>query len=256
MMHVLDCRALQLALSSRLLLAGCDVRHYMRLAFCCTVALHHLAALRDKRDQHTLCNVWRTQCAGTTPALHVQPLWSTIQAIVRRYTFVPRLDAVGFQMGGRLLELCSYREKQLRRRPEALDALRFVHSVAWPAMFGKTADDLQQSHASEDEYMITDQARKPAAALRCRGMVFDALLCAACYGVSGNEVLDGLHCRLSTQRREVISYHAKFVCRVIHYAYVCAVYAPAALWQRCPAWLRICSRPRQRELLDGPFASQ
>lgn len=43
-----------------------------------------------------------------------------------------------------------------RRRAEPLDALKFVHSVAWPALFGKTADDLQQAHAADDEFMIAD----------------------------------------------------------------------------------------------------
>jgi hypothetical protein len=35
----------------------------------------------------------------------------------------------------------------LRRKPEILDALRFIHSTAWPFMFGKSADDLQQAAA-------------------------------------------------------------------------------------------------------------
>ena len=59
-------------------------------------------------------------------------------------------------MGYRILELLSYREKQVRRRTEVLDILKFIHSVAWPYMFGKTADDLQQANAADDEYMISD----------------------------------------------------------------------------------------------------
>lgn len=55
-----------------------------------------------------------------------------------------RLDKVGYDVGTRLLELLCYREKTLRRRTEVLDILKFIHSVAWPTMFGKTADDLQQ----------------------------------------------------------------------------------------------------------------
>jgi len=43
-----------------------------------------------------------------------------------------------------------------RRHAEPLDALKFVHSVAWPALFGKPADDLQQAHAADDEFMIAD----------------------------------------------------------------------------------------------------
>jgi len=68
-----------------------------------------------------------------------------------------RLGAVGHQVGVRLLELCAYREgRGAKRRTEVLDALRFIHSVAWPQMFGKPADDLQQAHACDDEFMITD----------------------------------------------------------------------------------------------------
>lgn len=67
-----------------------------------------------------------------------------------------RLDKVGFEVGLRLLELLSYREKTLKRKPEVLDVLRFIHSTAWPYMFGKNADDLQQAAAADDEYMISD----------------------------------------------------------------------------------------------------
>mmetsp|Transcript_13738 Transcript_13738/g.29539 ORF Transcript_13738/g.29539 Transcript_13738/m.29539 type:complete len:197 (+) Transcript_13738:184-774(+) len=67
-----------------------------------------------------------------------------------------RLERVGHDVGWRLLELLSYREKLLRRKPEILDMLRFIHSTAWPYMFGKQADDLQQAAQADDEYMISD----------------------------------------------------------------------------------------------------
>lgn len=67
-----------------------------------------------------------------------------------------RLDHVGYDVGTRILELLSYREKQMKRKPEVLDILKHIHSVAWPYMFGKTADDLQQANAADDEYMISD----------------------------------------------------------------------------------------------------
>lgn len=63
---------------------------------------------------------------------------------------------MGYDVGCRILELLSYREKQMRRKPEVLDILKHIHSVAWPYMFGKTADDLQQANAADDEYMISD----------------------------------------------------------------------------------------------------
>jgi trafficking protein particle complex subunit 5 len=46
-----------------------------------------------------------------------------------------------------MLELLSWREKTVRRKPEVLDVLRFIHSNAWPYLFGKAADDLQQANA-------------------------------------------------------------------------------------------------------------
>jgi hypothetical protein len=46
--------------------------------------------------------------------------------------------------------------RQIKRKPEVLDALKFIHSTAWPALWGKAADDLQQANAADDEYMIAD----------------------------------------------------------------------------------------------------
>jgi hypothetical protein len=37
-----------------------------------------------------------------------------------------------------------------------LDILKYIHSTAWPYMFGKKADDLQAANAADDEYMISD----------------------------------------------------------------------------------------------------
>lgn len=56
-----------------------------------------------------------------------------------------RLEKVGFDVGIRVLELLSYREKVLRRKTDVLDILRFIHGPAWQYLFGKTADDLQQA---------------------------------------------------------------------------------------------------------------
>jgi hypothetical protein len=87
-----------------------------------------------------------------------------------------RLTRVGHDVGLRLAELLPWRAaagaappaaggggsllgtgaSNPRRRAEPLDALKFVHSVAWPALFGKPADDLQQAHAADDEFMIAD----------------------------------------------------------------------------------------------------
>ncbi|GMH35375.1 hypothetical protein BSKO_03243 [Bryopsis sp. KO-2023] len=67
-----------------------------------------------------------------------------------------RLEVVGCEIGQRLLELLTYREKVPRRKCHIIDILKFIHSTVWPYMFGKTADSLEQANAAEDEYMISD----------------------------------------------------------------------------------------------------
>lgn len=65
---------------------------------------------------------------------------------------------MGYEVGIRILELLSYRDKQMKRKPEVLDILRFVHSVVWPHMFGKAADDLQQANAVSAQLCATSCA--------------------------------------------------------------------------------------------------
>ncbi|PNH10708.1 Trafficking protein particle complex subunit 5 [Tetrabaena socialis] len=67
-----------------------------------------------------------------------------------------RLDKVGYDVGVRVLELLSYREKVLRRKTDVLDVLRLIHGPAWQYLFGKTADDLQQAAHDAEEYYIRD----------------------------------------------------------------------------------------------------
>jgi hypothetical protein len=64
-------------------------------------------------------------------------------------------------VGIRILELLSYRDKQMKRKPEVLDILRFVHSVVWPHMFGKAADDLQQANAVSAQLRAASCAAAP-----------------------------------------------------------------------------------------------
>ncbi|KDD76539.1 transport protein particle component protein [Helicosporidium sp. ATCC 50920] len=67
-----------------------------------------------------------------------------------------RLEGAGRGIGLRLLELLVYRERSGRRDLRLLDALRFVHSTLWKYLFGRAAQDLEQSNTAEDEYMISD----------------------------------------------------------------------------------------------------
>jgi hypothetical protein len=60
--------------------------------------------------------------------------------------------------------------QKIKRKPEVLDVLKFIHSTAWPFMFGKAANDLQQANAADDEYMITD---------------YDLMVCGVGGGVTG-----------------------------------------------------------------------
>lgn len=57
-----------------------------------------------------------------------------------------RLEAVGWSVGMRLLEILTYRERAGRRETRLLDMLRFVHSTVWKYMFGRAASDLEQSN--------------------------------------------------------------------------------------------------------------
>lgn len=66
--------------------------------------------------------------------------------------FCCRLEVVGSEIGARLLELLSFREKIPRRKCHIIDILKFIHSTVWPYMFGKTADSLEQANAVGIDY--------------------------------------------------------------------------------------------------------
>eukprot|EP01023_Acetabularia_acetabulum_P066636 TRINITY_DN9024_c0_g1_i3.p1 TRINITY_DN9024_c0_g1~~TRINITY_DN9024_c0_g1_i3.p1 ORF type:complete len:404 (-),score=44.26 TRINITY_DN9024_c0_g1_i3:309-1520(-) len=69
-----------------------------------------------------------------------------------------RLKVLGYDVGVRVLELMSYREPSSRykRHLKLIDALKYIHSFMWPYLFGKQADDLQQSQDVYNQYMIYD----------------------------------------------------------------------------------------------------
>lgn len=90
-----------------------------------------------------------------------------------------RLSKAGYDVGARVLELLSYREKAVKRKPEILDMLRWIHSTAWPYLFGKSADDLQQGAA-----VSAHACMHALMAGRQRGMRSEATVCAKCTGTS------------------------------------------------------------------------
>ncbi|ELR24920.1 component of TRAPP complex, putative [Acanthamoeba castellanii str. Neff] len=65
-----------------------------------------------------------------------------------------RLWEVGYQVGLRMLELQSFREKKVKRELEIVGILGFISVNVWKALFGERADSLERSTEHEDEYMI------------------------------------------------------------------------------------------------------
>lgn len=57
------------------------------------------------------------------------------------------MEVLGAEIGIRLLELLTFKEKIPKRKLRILDILRFIHSTLWPHLFGKTADSLEQANA-------------------------------------------------------------------------------------------------------------
>jgi hypothetical protein len=62
-----------------------------------------------------------------------------------------RLWEVGYQVGLRMLELQSFREKKVRRELEIVGILGFISVNVWKALFGERADSLERSTEHEDE---------------------------------------------------------------------------------------------------------
>lgn len=67
-----------------------------------------------------------------------------------------KLELLGHNIGLRVLELISHREKSGRRETKLVEILQFITSVCWKSLFGKPADGLQKSAENENEYMISE----------------------------------------------------------------------------------------------------
>lgn len=65
-----------------------------------------------------------------------------------------RLSEVGYQVGLRMLELHSYREKKAKRELEIVGILGFISVTIWKALFGERADSLERSTEHDDECTI------------------------------------------------------------------------------------------------------
>lgn len=69
-----------------------------------------------------------------------------------------RLASCGYPMGTKLLDLLLYRQPQrsATRPIRILELLQFIHTTVWRSLFGRTADSLESSTSSKNEYMIAD----------------------------------------------------------------------------------------------------
>jgi hypothetical protein len=67
-----------------------------------------------------------------------------------------RLEATGYGVGLRVLELLAYRSREYKRETKLMNILQFVSTTVWKALFGKAADSLERSIDHADEFMIVD----------------------------------------------------------------------------------------------------
>eukprot|EP00527_Entomoneis_sp_CCMP2396_P009754 CAMPEP_0198136402 /NCGR_PEP_ID=MMETSP1443-20131203/56_1 /TAXON_ID=186043 /ORGANISM="Entomoneis sp., Strain CCMP2396" /LENGTH=201 /DNA_ID=CAMNT_0043797617 /DNA_START=34 /DNA_END=636 /DNA_ORIENTATION=+ len=69
-----------------------------------------------------------------------------------------RLEATGYGVGLRVLELLAFRAREYKRETRLMNVLQFVSITVWKALFGKAADSLERSIDHADEFMIVDYA--------------------------------------------------------------------------------------------------
>eukprot|EP01051_Picozoa_sp_SAG22_P002395 SAG22_NODE_105_length_20045_cov_23.373308_4_plen_189_part_00 len=67
-----------------------------------------------------------------------------------------KLEELGYRVGSRSLELCTFRDKPGRRETKVLGMLTFIKDSVWTNLFGKPADDIQKSVENEGEYFLID----------------------------------------------------------------------------------------------------
>lgn len=67
-----------------------------------------------------------------------------------------RLSVLGVHVGQRLAELLAHRSRPGRRETQVVPMLSFIVSVAWKALFGRPADNLEKSLDSPLEYLLVD----------------------------------------------------------------------------------------------------
>lgn len=67
-----------------------------------------------------------------------------------------RLDAAGYGVGLRFLELIFFRDRPAKRETTVVTMLQFISSTVWVHLFSKSADALEKSTDAANSYMIRD----------------------------------------------------------------------------------------------------
>ena len=74
----------------------------------------------------------------------------------KEFDLEEKLSSLGYPIGEKILELCSYKDKNYKREVKIVSMLQFIHNNVWKMLFGKMADGLQKSTDDEDEYRIIE----------------------------------------------------------------------------------------------------
>jgi trafficking protein particle complex subunit 5 len=67
------------------------------------------------------------------------------------------LEAAGYGIGVRCLELAAFKERPGKRETTIVGFLQFISGVFWQHLFGRVADALEKSKDQPNSYMIRDE---------------------------------------------------------------------------------------------------
>ncbi|PRP83039.1 hypothetical protein PROFUN_09894 [Planoprotostelium fungivorum] len=90
-----------------------------------------------------------------------------------------RLSDCGYNIGVRMLELITYREKNYKRETKLINMLTFISYTVWRILFSKQADLLEKSTDQDDEYMISENQSLPITKFISTPREYSGLNCAS-----------------------------------------------------------------------------
>lgn len=67
-----------------------------------------------------------------------------------------RLEELGYSIGQKSIEFLAARERLTRREIRLVNMLQFISTTFWKFLFNRSADNLERSIDSEDEFMLYD----------------------------------------------------------------------------------------------------